>query len=241
MKSIVCVILTGILLTSCSTNYQKSASARYNTSSESSYSGDSYYLDSDVNTQMGKVVSSNGERKQVENSERKMIYDARISLILKNLDSINNQIEVVAKKYKGYISNNSSASAKIRVKSENLKEALEDLSMLGKVEYQSISGDDVTEQYFDFKIRLENAESARLRYLELLKKAEDVKAALLVEKELERLNGTIDMLKGKLSRMDHLEDYSTINIYWKEKKKPGVLGYIGLGVYHSVKWLFVRN
>jgi hypothetical protein len=112
---------------------------------------------------------------------------------------------------------------------------------LGKVQSQSVSGQDVTDQYRDYQIRLENAEKSRDRYLELLAKAENVEAALQVERELERLNETIDLLKGRMNRMDHLEAFSTITVQIKERKKPGVLGYVGLGVYHAFKWLFVRN
>ena len=53
--------------------------------------------------------------------------------------------------------------------------------------------------------------------------------------------GTFDLLKGKMARIGHLEAYSTISVELRERKKPGLLGYIGLGVYHAVKWLFVRN
>lgn len=35
--------------------------------------------------------------------------------------------------------------------------------------------------------------------------------------------------------------YSTITVSLSERKKPGILGYIGIGVYHAIKWLFVRN
>lgn len=99
----------------------------------------------------------------------------------------------------------------------------------------------MTEDYLDFKIRLENAEKSRERYLELLSQAENVEAALKVEKELERLNASIDILKGKMNRIDHLSEFSTITVNLKEKKKPGPLGYIGIGLYRSVMWLFVRN
>ena len=74
-----------------------------------------------------------------------------------------------------------------------------------------------------------------------MEEAENVEAALKVEKELERLNEKIDLLKGKINRIDHLSEYSTISINYEQHKKPGILGYIGLGLYKGVKWLFVRN
>ncbi|MFM7854433.1 MAG: DUF4349 domain-containing protein, partial [Flammeovirgaceae bacterium] len=71
--------------------------------------------------------------------------------------------------------------------------------------------------------------------------AENVEAALKVEKELERLNGEIDLITGKLNRLSHLSDFSTIDVELVEQKKIGVLGYIGIGIYKAMKWLFVRN
>lgn len=122
-----------------------------------------------------------------------------------------------------------------------MKNAVTDITILGKTKSKTISGDDVTEQYTDFQIRLDNAYKARDRYLELLAKAENVEAALKVEKELERLNGEIDSLEGKLKRFKHLSAYSTITVYMEEKVKPGILGYIGIGLYQAVKWLIIRN
>lgn len=176
-----------------------------------------------------------------EKSERKVLFDAYLSMIVDIPDTANVHVQNVAKKYEGYVSQLGTYRSVIRVKSDKLDLAISEIEELGKVESKSITGQDVTDEYLDYEIRLENAEKARLRYLELLEKAEDVKSALLVEKELERLNGTIDALTGKMNRIDHLAEYSTITITLKERKKPGVLGYIGLGLYHSVKWLFVRN
>ncbi|MBT32136.1 MAG: hypothetical protein CMO01_20950 [Thalassobius sp.] len=173
--------------------------------------------------------------------ERKILYSAYITLVTKLPDSINSDIKQIAKKYNGYVSEAGTYRSVIRVESSKLNDAIADLSNLGKVQSKKLASEDVTESYYDFQIRLENAEKARDRYLELLAKAENVEAALKVEKELERLNETIDLLKGKMSRIDHLAAYSTITINIREKKKPGLLGYIGLGLYHSVKWLFVRN
>ena len=85
------------------------------------------------------------------------------------------------------------------------------------------------------------SQQARGRYLDLLDQAATVDEILKVEKELERLNETIDLLKGKMNRIDHLDTYATITINLRERQKPGILGYIGIGLYRSVRWLFVRG
>lgn len=176
-----------------------------------------------------------------QSDDRKVIFNASLYLVVEYPDTANHYIEQITKKYEGYVNKLGTEQTIIRVKSQSLDQALDDLAMVGKVRNQSINGQDVTNTYFDFKIRLENAEKARSRYLELLEKAVTVEEILQVEKELERLNEKIDLIKGQMNRIEHLDAFSTITINLREKKKPGLLGYIGLGLYHSVKWLFVRN
>ncbi len=175
------------------------------------------------------------------NSERKVLFSAYLSMVVEEPDSTNLRLQDIAKKHKGYINEIGTYRTTIRVKSELLEQAVEEISQLGKVQNKNIHGQDVTEAYFDDQIRLGNAEKARDRYLELLAKAENVEAALKVERELERLNGTIDMLKGRMNRVNHLAEFSTITINLNKKKEPGILGYVGIGLYRAVKWLFVRN
>jgi hypothetical protein len=190
------------------------------------------YRSSDVNTESNKNDRS---------AEKKVIYSSTVNLTVKIPDSTSVQLGEIAKKYRGYVQQSGTTLCVIRVEEKMLSMALEDISVLGKVTSKNMYGEDVTDQYADYGIRLENAEKSRMRYLELLEKAENVQSALLVEKELERLNETIELLKGQMNRIDHLAAYSTITVYITEKKKPGVLGYIGIGVFKSVKWLFVRN
>ncbi|HWY37183.1 MAG TPA: DUF4349 domain-containing protein, partial [Bacteroidia bacterium] len=208
-----------LAFTSCTTRHQRAAaySSHYNVR----------YLD-------------DNEEKNKED-HRMMIYDASITVVTKNPDSAAVQVANLAKKYNGYVLSSGNTYTTIRVRSNLLKEALGEISGFGKVKSKTITGTDVTEEFTDYQIRLDNAEKARKRYLELLEKAANVGETLAVEKELERLNKEIDLLKGKMNRISHLVDYSTIHVYYPEKTKPGILGYVFIGLYKGVKWLFVRN
>lgn len=172
---------------------------------------------------------------------RKILYSAALTLSVPQTDTTFKDILNLAKKYDGYVSNTLTNMATIRVKSVHFERAIDEISSMGKVINKSITGRDVTDEYFDYEIRLQNAQKSRERYLELLNMVNSVEAALKIERELERLNEVIDLLKGKMNRINHLDDYSTIMVTLKEKKNPGLLGYVGLGLYYSVKWLFVRN
>lgn len=187
-----------------------------------------------------KYRADGGGENRLQES-RVVIYRATAELVVSNVDTLNNQLSHIAKKYDGYVVTLGNKQSSIRIKANHLDKALSEILLLGKLKSKVISGQDVTEEYNDYTIRLENANKARQRYLELLARAENVEAALKVEKELERLNGEIDMMTGKINRLKHLSDYSTIDVEIHEKKKIGVLGYMGIGIYKAVKWLFVRG
>ena len=192
-----------------------------------------------ANAERGSSEMSAGD--PLKEPKRMILYNASINLKVKNIDTTLAQLKNIALKYNGYATSLGNSTATIRVKAASLNAAITDIALLGKVERKNIYGEDVTDQYYDFSIRLENAQKARARYLELLAKAENVEAALKVEKELERLNGEIDLLEGKINRLKHLEEYSTITVYIHQKKKLGILGYVSVGLYKGVRWLFVRG
>ena len=210
------------------------------TSSHQNYTrADGYQEETYGSLDKNKSALLEQENKGVQ--ERKILYQANVRLTVKIIDTTIAQLTQIAKEHKGYVNQAGTYQTIIRVGKGEFEKALAKIEKLGKLRHKNVIGQDVTNEYSDTQIRLDNAQKARKRYLELLAKAENVEAALKVEKELERLNEKIELFKGRMNRMNHLSEYSTITIYLKEKKKPGVLGYIGLGLYHSVRWLFVRN
>jgi len=224
MKNLVPFIAAVFMLASCSVERSSTTGYDYNSANSGGF---------EKTTQSAEVMP--------DYKTRMVIYNASVDLAVKKTDSINNSLSAIAQRYSGYALNLGTSYATIRVKSDQLPFALREVCALGKVRSKNISGNDVTDEYKDLEIRLDNAKKARDKYLALLEKAENVEAALKVEKELERLNGEIDLIEGKQKRLSHLNEFSTISVHYSEKVKPGLLGYIGIGVYKSVKWLFVRN
>jgi hypothetical protein len=173
--------------------------------------------------------------------KRVVIFNASIYVTVRNADTLNARLVKIVNRYQGYVVKISEKQSTVRVPAQYLESTLSAISGTGRVKGISKTGMDVTEEYQDYTIRLENASKARDRYLELLAKAENVEATLKVEKELERLNGEIELLKGKIGRLQHLADYSTIEVNITQKHKLGVLGHVFVGFYKGVKWLFVRD
>lgn len=177
----------------------------------------------------------------VHTPDRKVLYAANLTVVVAEPDSAVARTVALAKNYGGFMSSTSSASARIRVPADRFEAAMVEIETFGKLRAKYVSGDDVTDQYLDLGIRLDNAEKSRARYLELLARAETVEAALAVERELERLNEVIDRYKGQRQRMDQLERFSTIDVTFPQKAKLGPLGVVFKGLYSGVRWLFVRK
>jgi len=236
MKNAALFLIAVIAFASCNTRSQA-----YRSPSGSSYSADYFMGDISGETQTRGARSVAAGNSGTFSEEQMIVYNASMEIAVKNTDTASSRVVAIAKKYDGYVVSVSDNYTSIRVKSEHLNSALTEIETLGKVRYKNISGEDVTMKYNNLNIRLDNANKARQRYLELLAKAEDVKAALEVEKELERLNKEIDLLEMEIRNMDQQVKYSFINVSIQERKQPGVLGYVFIGLYKSVKWLFVWN
>ncbi len=170
-----------------------------------------------------------------------LVYNANMGITVKNSDSTISQITRIAAEQKGYVVSKSNYQITIRIESEKLDGTVAQVSKLGKLTRKSVSTTDVSDNYADIKIRLDNAEKARTRYLELLAKAENVEAALKVEKELERLNTEIDQLRGQVIKMEHDVRFSTLTVNVNQKQKLGPLGYLFVGIGKGIGWLFVRG
>ncbi|MBO0360080.1 DUF4349 domain-containing protein [Hymenobacter sp. BT186] len=170
---------------------------------------------------------------------RRLVYNATVQLRVTRTDSAQAQVRRLVAHEQGYLVQTSEERMQLRVPTERLTAVLAALPRVGKVESQTLSGQDVTDEYTDYQIRLENAQKARQRYLELLARAANVTEAVAVEKELQRLNTETDRLTGHLKRLQHLTDYATLSVTLRPKVQLGPLGYVSVGLYKAVRWLFV--
>ncbi len=229
--------VAGTTLSGC---YSSQHSAKFSPT----YVGNTYSAASSSSTTSGSFAAestSDWESKNVEPPDHKMIYNASITIVVKKPDTTNAHLMTIARKYKGYVLSQNANYTEIRVKSDSLQLAMKEIALLGKVKYKNIYTQDVTEEYADLKIRLDNAKKARARYLELLDKATTVEETLKVEKELERLNTEIDLLEGKMIRITYLEEYSTITVSVKQRVKLGPVGFVFKYLFKGVSYLFVWN
>ena len=99
-------------------------------------------------------------------------------------------------------------------------ETIDQLSKLGKVQNEHISGNDVSAQYVDLQARLANEEAQRNAMLVLLGKAQSVADIIAVQTQLGQITQQIEQLKGQISYIDHNTAYSSVSVQITEAGIP---------------------
>jgi hypothetical protein len=178
-------------------------------------------------------------RSSNENDERMITYSISLELSVKNTVETKEILIEQVKSYNGFIVRETEKYITTRIPVENMENFINNAKTLGKIENESKTGTDITDQYRDNNIRLENLKSVRDKYLALLEKANTVSDILSIEKELERVNTEIELLEGKIKYAEQSTAYSNITVRFREKAKPGPIGWIFFGLYHGIKWLFI--
>ena len=101
----------------------------------------------------------------------------------------------------------------LSVPSEEFERVLDELRSLGvKVTTDSISGQDVTEEYVDLKSRERNLQATEESLLRLYDRAESVEEALSIQRELTGVRGEIEMVQGRIKYLDQHTAYSQITL-----------------------------
>lgn len=197
-----------------------------------------------VTTSAGTVVretgqnssgSSNDSIQESENLGEKMIYRARI--IIETLEFANTlkDIEDYVSMLGGFVESSSisglgeqyesSSSARgyaeivFRVPATQYGGMMENIRQYGNVTSQSSWSENITSSYYDLDGRLRAYRTSEERLLEILKKANEVKDILEVERELANVRANIESITTQLKVWDSLVNYSTVTIVLREVKR----------------------
>lgn len=159
--------------------------------------------------------------------KRKIIKTANVGIETKEFDVTVEGIISKTKSIGGYIEssnidgkrinqsgkiNNRNAYFKLRIPENKFEEFLTEINTLGNVVFSSTNGEDITSQYFDTEAHLKSLLIQEERLLEILKKAEEVKDIIELERELSKIRYEIEKLTGTIKKWDNLVSFATLNI-----------------------------
>lgn len=116
-------------------------------------------------------------------------------------------------------------SVTVRVPAEKFEDLLGALRSLAKVvRNESISGQDVTEQYTDLAARLKNAKAQETTYLAVLAQAKTVEEILKVQRYLGDIRESIERYEGQMKYLTNRTSYSTVSVSFSEEPSVPVPG-----------------
>lgn len=148
---------------------------------------------------------------------RHIIYTASMQISVFNLKDANERAEAMPSKYGGYVQNMSGSYFVMRIPSAKLRTAMEEIAGLGIVDARTLDAQDVTEEFLDIETRITVLEGTQKQMLELLTKARTVEEALQVRQALDSITMELEVLKGRLRRLESLTEFSTLTLNLVER------------------------
>jgi hypothetical protein len=183
---------------------------------------------------------------------RKIIYDARIELLVESLNATERAILSLIEDSGGFLAESNltaqtrtqrEATWRVRVPVDRFDAFVAGVARLGEVRTNHVGSQDVTEEFLDLEARARNKQEEEKRLLKhSTGKLEDI---LSVERELSRVRGEIEQMQGRLRYLANRSDLSTVTIAateWKDYVPPAPMGFqdqVGHAFFGSLQALVV--
>ena len=229
MKKPLFILMSILILSSCdpaNTNgYNEQATDDSEFTEAASVNRRDKSLGYSVDSNSSRVMATSNFSEQDQTS--KIITTADLNMEVANLEKFEASLSELLSKYKANVTNQSrndsdrrlDAYFTIRVPQDQFNNLFDGLKPFAKkIEHQSLNQQDVTEQFIDVETRLKNRKALEARYLELLKKANNVNDMLNIERQLNQVRSEIESQEGRLKYLNDQVDMSTIQLNAYEVK-----------------------
>jgi hypothetical protein len=174
----------------------------------------------------GQLSLTADNKQQTENynmqDKRMIIRSGSMNLEVDKYDETEGKIKEIANRFNGYITNTSASlnaagkkqgTITIRVPSDKFDGMLTELSKIGKVMNQNITGQDVTQEYMDSEARLKTQRELESRLLKLLvEKTARLTDVVDVETKLASVRENIERTEGRMRYLKDQASYSTLAV-----------------------------
>lgn len=188
---------------------------------------------------------SSGTGVEAAQQERLVIKNADLRIIVDDPQAKMDEIVSLAKSLDGYVVSSNiyqtyadngievpEGTISIRVPAEKLNDALAQIKAeVVEVDFENVSGEDVTDQYVDLQSRLKAKKAAEEKMLEIMAQARNTEETLAVYSELQIIQSDIEVLTGQINYYERSAAMSSISVsvIASEKSKPIEIGGWKLG------------
>jgi len=152
-----------------------------------------------------------------------------LSIMVKDFAASRSSLDGILARHHGYsaqlsISTQENAprglQASLRIPAPELSLAVADLKILGLVENESQSGEEVTQQHTDLVARLKNSRETEQRFRTILQqRTGNVVEVLQVEEGIARVRSDIERMEAEQKALEHRLDFATVELQLTEEYK----------------------
>ena len=168
-----------------------------------------------------------GAKAEEAGVERKIIYSASIELLVKNVETIQPQVERVVADFKGYVAKSDvtgqtgrsrTATWTLKVPVADYRAAVARIVALGQLVRNTSDSQDVTEEFVDLTARVKNFKAEEETLNKLLKdtavRLDDI---LKIREHIKIVRGEIERAEGRLKYLGLVTALSTITLQAREE------------------------
>jgi hypothetical protein len=150
-----------------------------------------------------------------------------LTIVVKDFSASRTTLDAILAKYRGYSAQltintpenaGRSFQASLRIPAPQLTAALAELKAIGRVESETQSGEEVTQQHADLEARLKTARDTEERFRTILQqRTGKVDEVLQVEEEIARVRGEIESMEAEQKALEHRVDFATVDLLLNEQ------------------------
>ena len=169
--------------------------------------------------------------------DRKIIRNADLTLEVDSTTAAQHRITSVAEAHGGFVVTSEAKQREdpdpvkrtldirlvVRVPSERFGAALDEIKKLAtNTPAENVTGQDVTEDFIDLEARIRTQKALELQFLEIMKQARGVDAAMEVQRQIADVRTEIEKLEGRKRFLENRSSLSTIIVNLQTPKTIAV-------------------
>lgn len=155
--------------------------------------------------------------------------EVRLEVEQDRLEDAVGEVEALAGRYGGFIVSTSvgdegaaRATLVLRIPAERFEQALADVRRLGsKVVHETVSGQDVGQEFIDLEARLRNWGAQEVVLLRLMDRAQTVTDTIKVQRELQQVQLEMERIRGRLRYLEDQTAMGTVTVGLAEAGAAG--------------------
>ena len=152
---------------------------------------------------------------------------AWLSVVVKDFPAARVSLDAILQRQRGYAASLTASTelnaprslqASLRIPAAELSATLAELKSLGRVENETQSGDEVTQQHADLIARLKNSRQTEQRLQAiLLQRTGKISDVLAVEQEIARVRGEIERMEAEQKSLEHRVEFAALDLRLAEE------------------------